>query len=41
MTDSSNHASQSITVDSNGDILSYGGSGIVSVALGASISNIV
>jgi len=41
MTDSSNHASQSITVDSNGDILSYGGSGIVSVALGVSISNIV
>ena len=33
--DGSNRASQGIAVDSNGDILVYGGSGIVSVSLGA------
>ncbi len=38
MSDTSNHATQGITVDSNGDILSYGGSGIVSVTLGTAAS---
>jgi hypothetical protein len=38
MSDTSNHATQGITVDSHGDILSYGGSGIVSVTLGTAAS---
>ena len=34
MSDSSARASQAIAVDSNGDILAYGGSGLVSVTTG-------
>lgn len=36
MSDSSARGSQSLSVDSNGDLLIYGGSGLVSVTLGAS-----
>ena len=38
MSDSSARASQAIAVDSNGDILAYGGSGLVSVTIGTSSS---
>jgi DNA-binding beta-propeller fold protein YncE len=41
MSDTAASASQPIAVDSNGDILSYGGSGLVSVSLGTSTSTSV
>jgi len=38
MSDTSARASQAIAVDSNGDILAYGGSGLVSLSIGTSSS---
>ena len=38
MSDTSARASQAIAVDSNGDILAYGGSGLVSLSIGTSNS---
>ena len=37
MSDGSNDAFQAITVDPSGDILSYGGNGLVSIRLGNTI----
>jgi hypothetical protein len=36
MSDSSARATQTLAVDSNGDLLIYGGNGLTSVSLGAS-----